>query len=146
LPITSEKPSQMKDAGKDAKHDQGLVGKQVIKPHVLKPISVFDDLPDAQAAVKPTVVAPLPKAVVMGAVMRKRELLDTVVTQSGLKKKDVKPVVDMVLEVLGQALAENREMNLQPFGRLMVRKERSLTNGRMVIAKIRQAEPDNRYE
>ena len=135
----------MKDAGKDAKHDQGLVGKQVIKPHVLKPISGFDDLPDAQAAVKPTVVAP-PKAVVMGAVLRKRELLDTVVTQSGLKKKDVKPVVDMVLEVLGQALAENREMNLQPFGRLMVRKERSLTNGRMVIAKIRQAEPDNRYE
>ena len=145
MPITSEKPSQMKDAGKDAKHDQGLVGKQVIKPHVLKPISGFDDLPDAQAAVKPTVVAP-PKAVVMGAVMRKRELIDAVVTHSGLKKKDVKPVVDMVLEVLGQALAENREMNLQPFGRLMVRKERSLTNGRMVIAKIRQAEPDNRYE
>ena len=145
MPITSENPSQMKDAGKDAKHDQGLVGKQVIKPHVLKPISGFDDLPDAQAAVKPTALPP-PKAVVMGAVMRKRELLDTVVTQSGLKKKDVKPIVESTLEVLAAALAEKRELNLQPLGRVMIRREKQVRNGRVLVAKIRQAEPDNRYE
>ena len=85
------------------------------------------------------VVTEAATSVVLGTVMGKKELIDSVVAQSGLKKKTVKPVVETMLAVLGEALQQNRELNLQPFGRLKVRKERNLQNGRMVVAKIRQS-------
>ncbi|MEW9918641.1 HU family DNA-binding protein [Marimonas sp. MJW-29] len=88
----------------------------------------------------PTVVE-APQAVIMGPVMRKKELVEEVVTRSGKKKKDVKPVVEMMLSVLGEAIADNRELNLQPFGKLKVRKEKKLSNGRIIVTKIRQNEP-----
>jgi DNA-binding protein HU-alpha len=91
-------------------------------------------------ATTPTVVD-APQAVILGPVMRKKELVEAVVARSGVKKKDVKPVVEAMLSVLGEALADNRELNLQPFGRLKVRKERQLGNGRMMITKIRQSGP-----
>jgi DNA-binding protein HU-alpha len=83
------------------------------------------------------------QSVILGPVMRKKELIDTVVEHSGMKKKDVKPVVESMLEVLGAALAEKRELNLQPLGRVKIRREKQLPNGRMLIAKIRQANPNN---
>lgn len=89
---------------------------------------------------EPTVVD-APKAVIVGPMMRKKELIDQVVARSGLKKKDVKPAVEMTLAVLGEALADNRELNLPPFGKLKVRREKHLANGRIVVAKIRQSEP-----
>lgn len=89
----------------------------------------------------PVKVVDAPQSVILGPVMRKKELIDTVVEQTGRKKKDVKPVVEAMLSVLGDALGDNRELNLPPFGRLMVRKEKDLANGRMVVAKIRQTGP-----
>lgn len=77
----------------------------------------------------------------MGPVLRKKELVDTVVTRSGLKRKDVKPVVESLLAVMGEALGENRELNLPPFGRVVIRKEKKLANGRVVVTKIRQSTP-----
>lgn len=77
----------------------------------------------------------------MGPILRKKELVDTVVTRSGLKKKDVKPVVESMLAVMGEALGDNRELNLPPFGRVVIRKEKKLAKGRVVITKIRQSTP-----
>lgn len=72
--------------------------------------------------------------------MRKKELIDAVVTHSGMKKKDVKPIVESTLEVLAAALAEKRELNLQPLGRVMIRREKQVRNGRVLVAKIRQSD------
>lgn len=96
--------------------------------------------PPAAKKVAPTVVD-APQAVIVGPMMRKKELIDTVVARSGLKKKDVKPVVESILSVLGEALSDNRELNLPPLGRLKVRREKQLANGRIVVAKIRQPLP-----
>lgn len=93
--------------------------------------------PAAPPAAEATVVT-APQKVIQGPVMRRKELIETVVTRTGMKKKDVKPVVEQMLAVMGEALADNREMNLQPFGRLIVRKEKPLKNGRVVVSKIRQ--------
>lgn len=101
---------------------------------------VSGDAPAAAKTLKPTVVD-APQAVIVGPMMRKKELVDVVVARSGMKKKDVKPVVEMMLSVLGEAIADNRELNLPPFGRLKVRREKTLPNGRMVVAKIRQSTP-----
>ena len=70
--------------------------------------------------------------------MRKKELIDTIVTRSGIKKKDAKPVVEAMLSVLGEALAEGRPLILPPLGKIIVRKEKALPRGKMMMVKIRQ--------
>ena len=72
------------------------------------------------------------------SVLRKRELVDAAVSRSGVKKKDAKPVVEAVLAELATALAEGRELALQPLGRLKINREKELPDGRVIIAKLRQ--------
>ncbi len=55
-----------------------------------------------------------------------------------VKKKDAKPVIEAMLAVLGEALTDHREINLPELGRIKVRKEKMLPNGRVMITKIRQ--------
>lgn len=88
----------------------------------------------------PSVVEKL-SPVVMSNELKKKELFDLVVARSGLKKKDVKPVVEAmlgVLGVLGDVLAEQRELNLQPLGKLKVQRAKELPDGRALVLKLRQ--------
>jgi DNA-binding protein HU-alpha len=71
--------------------------------------------------------------------MRKRELINAVVAKSGIKKKDAKPVVEAMLLVLGSALQDGRELNLQPMGKFKVNREKKLADGKVLKARIRQA-------
>lgn len=75
---------------------------------------------------------------VQGPEMKKRELVDVVVKRSGVKKKDAKQVVDAMLAVLGEALADSRELNLQPLGRLKVTRVKQTNGGQVLICKLRQ--------
>ena len=101
------------------------------------PISIAPATMPTSKTVTPTVVNK-PQPVVLGPEMRKKELIDTVVTRSGIKKKDAKPVVEAMLAVLGDALAEGRELILPPLGKVIVRKEKALPRGKMMMVKIRQ--------
>lgn len=94
----------------------------------------------AGAPAKPTVVD-APRPVIVGPVMRKKELIDTVVERSEIKKKDAKPVIEAMLAVLGEALADNRELNLLPLGKFKVINEKDLGNGKMMRVKVRQVTP-----
>lgn len=104
-----------------------------------------------KAAVKAVVETPKtsptlvegPQPVVSGPVMRKKELIDLVVERSGIKKKDAKPVVEATLAILGEALADTRELNLQPLGKVKVRREKQMPNGRVLVTKIRQSMPSD---
>jgi nucleoid DNA-binding protein len=80
-----------------------------------------------------------PQSVILGPMLRKKELLDAVVERAGVKKKDAKPVVESMLAILGEALADSRELNLPPLGRIKVRREKPLSNGRMMVVKVRQS-------
>ncbi|WP_371224491.1 HU family DNA-binding protein [Roseovarius sp. 2305UL8-3] len=71
--------------------------------------------------------------------LKKQELLQKVVDKSGIKKKDAKPVVEAMLEVLGEALADGREFNLQPMGKLKLNRTKETPNARIIVAKIRQS-------
>ena len=84
-------------------------------------------------------VVDAPQPVILGPVLRKRELINLVVTRSGIKKKDAKPVVEAVLATLGEALADGRELILPPMGRMMIRKERMVANARIMTLKVRQS-------
>lgn len=71
--------------------------------------------------------------------LKKRELIDLVVARSGIKKKDAKPVVEAMLAVLGETIAEGRELNLQPLGKLRINRAVERGNGRVIICKLRQS-------
>lgn len=89
------------------------------------------------ATATPSVVETLSPVVVSNE-LRKKELFDLVVDRSGMKKKDVKPVVEAMLAVLGDAFAEQREMDLQPLGKLRVQRGKELPDGRALVLKLRQ--------
>ena len=69
--------------------------------------------------------------------MKKKELIDLVVERSDIKKKFAKPVVEAMLAVLGEAIAEGRELNLQPLGKLRIYRAEEKSNGRVIVCKIR---------
>lgn len=71
--------------------------------------------------------------------MRKKELIDAVVTRSGIRRRDAKPVVEAMLAVLGEAIADGREMNLNPFGKLRINSSRDKPNGRVTVIRLRQS-------
>lgn len=71
--------------------------------------------------------------------MKKVDLINAVVEKSGMKKKDVKPVVEAMLAVLGQAIAEGRELNVQPLGRIKVNNTKELSNSMVHTLRIRQS-------
>lgn len=78
-----------------------------------------------------------------GSELKKQELIGKVMERADVRKKYAKPVVEAVIEILGEALAEGREMNLQPFGKLKVNRAKDTGNARIIVAKIRQAKGGN---
>lgn len=71
--------------------------------------------------------------------LRKKELIETVVLRSGIKKKDAKPVVEAMLEILGEHVALAKDMNIQPFGKIMFQKQIDKSNAMVSVARIRQS-------
>ncbi len=70
--------------------------------------------------------------------LKKPELIRRVVAASGMKKKDVKPVVEAMLKELGDALTNGEIMNLQPFGKLQINRQKDKDNGEVIIVKVRR--------
>ncbi|MEP4249015.1 HU family DNA-binding protein [Tateyamaria sp.] len=92
----------------------------------------------AAATPAPAKVVETAKTVVLGPMMRKPELVDAVVAKTGLKKKDVKPIVEATLALLGSALQDARELNLQPMGKIKVTRVKDKASGKLLHARIRQ--------
>ncbi|MDF1853863.1 HU family DNA-binding protein [Pseudooceanicola sp.] len=72
--------------------------------------------------------------------LKKSELLDRVAVLSGLKRRDIKATVEATLNVLGEAIGESREMNLQPLGKIKVTRVKSASGSRIVTARFRQSQ------
>lgn len=104
-----------------------------VKPAALEGLPpISDAIPATPKLAQPTTPE------VQGPEMKKRELVDAVVKRSGVKKKDAKQVVDAMLAILGETLAEQREMVLQPMGRLKVTRVKPTNGGQVLICKLRQ--------
>lgn len=73
--------------------------------------------------------------------LKRQELLAQVVRRAEIKKKFAKPVLEAALAVIGEALAEGRDLNLAPMGKVRINRAREAGNGRVLIARIRQGAP-----
>jgi len=72
--------------------------------------------------------------------LRKRELIEAVVTRSGVKKRDAKPAVEAALSLIAEALAEGRELNLAQMGKFKINRVKKAPNGRVIIGRFRQSD------
>lgn len=72
------------------------------------------------------------------APLKKQELLAQVIERSDIPKRDAKPVVEAMLAVLGDALAEGRELNLKPMGKIKRKRVTEGDKARVIVASIRQ--------
>jgi len=70
--------------------------------------------------------------------LRMKDLLDRVVERTQAKKTDAKPVVEAVLALLGETVAEGRGFNLAPLGKLSINRTAEKGPNRVVVAKLRQ--------
>ncbi len=122
--------------------------KTTAKPAAAKPATASAPASAASnpvpASTPSSEAAPIPKVVKVSEPaaaqpdMKKKELLEEVVVRSGIKKKDAKPVVEAMLEILGGALADGRELNIQPFGKLRINRAEEHANYRIIVCKLRQ--------
>jgi DNA-binding protein HU-alpha len=71
-------------------------------------------------------------------VLKKPDLFDRVVAASGAKKRDVKPIVEAALAVIGDALSAGEELNLPPLGKVKINRQRKDKTGEMLIVKIKR--------
>ncbi len=80
--------------------------------------------------------------VVAGPDLKKRELIEQVAKRSGVKKKDAKLVVDAVLALMGEGLAEGRELILHPMGRIKAMRMRDTANGKVLMCRVKMGGGD----
>lgn len=108
----------------------------VVKPAVAKakPVVAKTGTPPVTSVPAATSSA----AVVEPYVLRKKELIERVVARSGLKKKDAKPAIEAMLVVLGEALSNGEELNLQPMGKIMINRVIDKPNATVIVAKVRR--------
>lgn len=99
--------------------------------------------PAAPAKADLDVVTETTAAEIVSTELKKQELLQLVADRADLNKNKVKPVVEAMLEVLGEALAEGRELNLKPLGKVKINRQKEVGNARVTVAKIRQSKDDD---
>lgn len=95
--------------------------------------------PQAQATGTPSlsIVTEL-KPQAAGEEIKKKDIIDMVTERSGLKKKDAKPAVEAMIDILGELIAEGRDLNLPPLGKIKHQRTRDTANARIVMLKVRQ--------
>ena len=94
------------------------------------------------AAPKATIVETV-TPVVSGMPIKKPELIERVMAETGMKKKDVKPVVEAMLTVLARTLAGGEELTVPPLGKVMIKRMKDVANAKILTVKIRQPKGDN---
>jgi hypothetical protein len=61
--------------------------------------------------------------------LKKKDFLERVVERSGLRRSDAKTAMDATLALLGEALAAGEEVNLPPFGKARMTREKVTPRG-----------------
>ncbi|MEM6899254.1 MAG: HU family DNA-binding protein [Pseudomonadota bacterium] len=71
-------------------------------------------------------------------VLKKPELLQRVSETTGLPKSRIRPVMEAMLTILGEAVAEERALQLPPLGKVKPLRSKAQGTGRVSHVKIRQ--------
>ena len=122
------------------------------KPAAAKAAAKPKPAPKAAPAVKAPLAVVAPVAVAEGGAkaakspavqLRKKELIARVVDVVGGKKKGVKEIVEATLSVLGEALQKGEALNIPPFGRAKVARQKGEGKTSSMTVKLRGAGEKN---
>lgn len=69
----------------------------------------------------------------------KKHLIEKVALRSGLRKNEVRPVLDALLEEIGGNLEENAQMILQPLGKIVVKQAKETDGATVYTCRIRRS-------
>lgn len=120
------------------------------KPARKAPVKPVAKAKPVKATAKPAVADPAPVAVaapqggpeikVMSAAnsLKLKALVDQVADLTKAKPKLVKDVVEATLAAMGRALSEGQELNLPPFGKARVSRQKEVGTGEMLIVKLKR--------
>lgn len=75
---------------------------------------------------------------VVTKVVRRKEMVDRIVANSGMKPNAIKTALDAVLKEIGDALSAGEALNLPALGRVSVNRRKELDDGEVLICKIRR--------
>ena len=98
----------------------------------------------AEQATKPHVAAvtrpdPLDVTTALPAVVTRKALFDRVKSRADqVKGRDVRVVIDAVLEELGDAISAGETVKIPPLGVLKVQRRKDVANGEVVMCKLRR--------
>ncbi len=77
------------------------------------------------------------KPVIAAGLVKKPELVDRIVAETGMKKKDVKPVVEATLAVIARTLIKGEELQVPPLGKVKINQVKDIANATILKVKIR---------
>ena len=136
------KPTAPKFPEAKAASDAGPKG--AVKATVSAPKIAMPDLPAADPGSDPTgaVIEKVAKAA--APQLRKKDLVARVITaMDGKRKGPVKEIVEATLASLGEALAKGESLNLPPFGRARIARQKGEGKGASMTVKLRGAGEKN---
>lgn len=87
----------------------------------------------AEAKVQPS------RAARTGVQVKKKDLVDSIVTRSGIKKPDVRATLDATLAIIAERLMAGDELVLPPLGRVRLLKERQTPKARIATLRLQQS-------
>lgn len=73
--------------------------------------------------------------------LTKKDLIERIVTESGMKKGEVRTALDATLTVLRQALREGSDIAAAPLGKLKIAREKETPNGKLVVCRVKLKDP-----
>jgi nucleoid DNA-binding protein len=73
--------------------------------------------------------------------IRKKEFIERIVTETGAKRSDVRLISDAVLKVLGDTLSSGEGFALPPLGRARIARQIDKTGGEVLVIKLRRNTP-----
>lgn len=74
----------------------------------------------------------------VSVLLRRRDFLERVAENSDFRPNQIKPIMDVVLDELGKALAAGEELNLPPFGKVTVNRTKQTEKADIAVVKLRR--------
>jgi nucleoid DNA-binding protein len=73
---------------------------------------------------------------------KRNDLIDAVAGRSELKRSDVRVLMELVLDEIGNALDRHDEVALTPLGKFSVKKRKDANNGNIIVTRIKRQKRD----
>lgn len=73
---------------------------------------------------------------------RRNDLLDAVAARSALPKSDLRAVIEVVLDEMGEALASGRDLAVPPLGRVKVQRRKKNDGAEILTLRLRRKAED----